>query len=126
MLTLLLASLAAAAPIDACRDAWRAVDAERTIAACSLAGAAIEAPASDRVDALRVLGAAFVLQDRIDLAESAYRAMLALDPHATLGDDAGPKAQTALARAAAALAPAPPAPTPAHASIAPRAPQPPP
>jgi hypothetical protein len=117
--------------IDRCRLAWQSFDAEGAIASCAQAGAATDAAKADRVEAYRDLALAFLLQKRTDLAEDAFRSMLKLDEHATLGDDAGPTAQEALARVAASMAkPAaqpPPlgpayAPAPASAPPAPPAP----
>ena len=105
-------------PLERCRAEAKALNTTRTIATCTTAGDDVTASTADRVDALRVLGVALMVEGAADLAEDAFIKMLTLDPDATLGDDAGPSAQHVLAQARtkvqarAAVAPETPRPGP--------------
>src|SRR4051812_37991731 len=87
-----------------CKAESQALNTTRTIATCTAAGDDASQPKSDRVEALRLLGMALITEGAPDLAEEAFTKMLALDPDATLGADAGPNAQKLLTKAHTDLA----------------------
>ncbi|HEY4223136.1 MAG TPA: hypothetical protein VGO62_17380, partial [Myxococcota bacterium] len=86
-------------PLARCQAESEALNGTRAIATCTAAGDDTAQPVVDRVNALRLLGMALMVEGDGDLAEGAFEKMLALDPQAALGDDAGPAVQRVLNRA---------------------------
>jgi hypothetical protein len=95
--------------LEKCKTESQALNTARTIATCTAAGDDVNQSKPDRVEALKLLGMALMVEGDADLAENAFVKMLTLDPQATLGSDAGPNVQKVLALAHAKVEANPPA-----------------
>src|SRR3954469_23304100 len=90
----LTSSIASAdSPVDRCRAESNALNTAKTIATCQAAANDAGVDDKSKVESLRLLGMALMVEGEADLAEDAFKKMLALDENATLGADAGPNIQ---------------------------------
>ncbi len=103
VLAVLIAQQAPEPPLQRCRSESQALNTAKAIATCQAAANESDLDQASRVDALRLLGIALIVEGEQELAVDAFKKMLALDPNVVLGADAGPPVQHALERARQAL-----------------------
>lgn len=90
---------AADAALERCRQLDREFDSKNMPKPCQAAADNVTAPVADRVEALRLLAFAHVLNGEDALAEPAFLRMLVLSPNSVLPADAGPQFRKAFAAA---------------------------
>ncbi len=91
--------LAADAALERCRQLDREFDSKNMLKPCLAAADNASAPVAERVEALRLLAFAHVLNGDESLAEPVFLRMLVLSPSAELPADAGPQFGKAFAAA---------------------------
>src|SRR4051812_15166936 len=86
-------------PLERCRAESQALNTGKAIATCQAAANEAQLGKPEKVEALKLLGMALMVESEADLAEDAFKKMLELDDAATLGADAGPNVQKVYERA---------------------------